>query len=90
MTAQGGKTALLLNASTSGAGSIRCEIRDDAGKPYHGFALADAKEGYGDELDLAMAWKSGTDVTALAGKPIVLHFEMKDSDIYSYRFGEAK
>ena len=87
--AQGGKVALLMNASTSGAGSIRCEIRDTAGRPYPGFAMADAKEVYGDEIDLAMDWKSGSDVTALAGRPIVLHFEMKDADIYSYRFGEA-
>ena len=52
--------------------------------------MTEAKEMYGDEIDLAMAWKSGSDLTALAGKPIVLHFEMKDADIYSCRFGEAK
>ena len=87
--APGGKaTRLLLNASTSGAGSIRCEIRDAVGAPIPGFALADAKEVYGDEIDLAMAWKGGDDVKSLAGKPIALHFEMKDADIYAYRFGE--
>jgi hypothetical protein len=35
-----------------------------------------------------MAWKSGADVKSLAGRPITLHFELKDADIYSYRFGE--
>ena len=35
-----------------------------------------------------MAWKGGADVSALAGKPITLHFEMKDADIFAYRFGE--
>ena len=34
------------------------------------------------------AWKGGDDVKSLAGKPIALHFEMKDADIYAYRFGE--
>ena len=87
--APGGKaTRLLLNASTSGAGFIRCEIRDASGAPLPGFALGDAKDVFGDEIDLAMAWKGGTDVTALAGRPIVLSFDMKDADIYSYRFGE--
>ena len=88
-SAPGGKvTRLLLNASTSGAGFIRCELRDATGTPIPGFTLADAKEVYGDEIDLAMAWKSGADVSALAGKPITLHFEMKDADIFAYRFGE--
>ena len=86
---QGGKvTRLLLNASTSGAGFIRCEIRDDSGMPVPGFTLTESKEMYGDEIDLVMAWKSGSDVKALAGKPIILHFEMKDADVYSYHFGE--
>lgn len=35
-----------------------------------------------------MKWKSGEDVSSLAGKPVVLHFIMKDADIYSYRFGK--
>ena len=87
--ASGGKpTRLLLNASTSGAGFVRCEIRDAAGTPIPGFTLAESKEAYGDEIDLAMAWKDGADVSALAGKPITLHFEMKDADIFAYRFGE--
>ena len=87
--APGGKaTCLLLNASTSGAGFIRCEIRNGSGAPILGFTLAESKEIYGDEIDLAMAWKGGDDVKSLAGKPIALHFEMKDADIYAYRFGE--
>ena len=87
--ATGGKaTRLLLNASTSGAGSVRCEIRDADGTPIPGFTMADAKEVFGDEVDLAMEWKSGADVKTLAGRPVVLHFEIKDADVYSYRFGE--
>ena len=75
-------------AAPSGAGFIRCEIRDAGGVPIPGFTLADAKEVYGDEIDLVMAWKGGADVKSLAGLPVTLHFELKDADIYSYRFGE--
>ena len=35
-----------------------------------------------------MKWKGGDDLSTLAGKPVVLHFELKDADIYAYRFGE--
>ena len=83
----GKPTSLLLNASTSGAGHIRCEIRDATGAAIPGFTLAECEAAYGDEIDLAMKWKGGTDVSALAGKPVTLHFEMKDADIFSYRFG---
>ena len=87
--ANGGKpTRLLLNASTSGAGFVKCELRDAAGSPIPGFALADAVEKYGDDIDLAMEWKGGSDVSALAGREVSLHFEMKDADVYAYRFGE--
>ena len=37
-----------------------------------GFSLAECETAYGDEIDMAMRWKSGADLTALAGKPVVL------------------
>lgn len=86
--AAGKGTRLLLNASTSGAGFVRCEIRDANGNPYPGYSLADSEEVFGDEIELPMSWKSGSDVSALAGKTVVLHFSLKDADVYSYRFGE--
>ncbi len=78
---------LLLNASTSALGEIRCEIRDEQNKPIPGYALEDSVPVFGDELDLPMAWKNGTDVKPLIGRKVILHFEMKDADIYSLRFG---
>ena len=84
----GKATRLLVNASTSGSGFVKCEIRDIGGNPVPGFSLAESKENYGDGIELAMEWKGGNDLKALAGKPIVLYFELKDADIFSYRFGE--
>ena len=75
-----------MNVSTSCTGSVRCEISDENGKPYPGYSLEESAMVFGDEIELPMAWKSGTDVTSLAGKTVVLHFDMKDTDIYSYCF----
>lgn len=88
-SAQGSATAtmLLLNVSTSAAGYIRCEIRDEAGHALPGYTLAECPPLYGDGIELPMAWKSGADVKALAGKPVTLHFELKDADLYAFRFG---
>lgn len=86
-SAPGPSTALLLNASTSAAGSIRCEIRDAAGTPFPGFALAECQPLYGDAIELPVVWKSGADVKTLAGKTVALHVELKDADLFAYRFG---
>ena len=80
-----GKT-LRLNASTSGAGEISGEIRDERNVPIPGYTLAESLPVFGDELDLVMTWQNGTDLTPLAGRRVVLHFELKDADIYSLRF----
>ena len=77
---------LLLNASTSGAGEIRCEIRDEKGVPLPGYTLVESVPVFGDELELEMKWRSGSDLAPLAGRRVILHFELKDADIYSLSF----
>ncbi|HKB42409.1 MAG TPA: hypothetical protein VKD72_38640, partial [Gemmataceae bacterium] len=77
---------LVLNYSTGATGSVKVEVQDEAGKPLPGFALADAPELYGDSVAEAYAWKTGTDVSALAGRAVRLRFVLKDADLYSYRF----
>ena len=77
---------LLLNYSTSAAGSIRVEIQGPSGKVIPGYGLEDAPEIIGDEIERAVAWQKGTDVSSLAGQPVRLRFAMKDADLYSLRF----
>ena len=77
---------LVLNYSTSAAGSVRVEIQGPSGDAIPGYALEDAQEIVGDEIERLVAWKAGTDVSALAGKPVRLRFVLKDADLYSLRF----
>ena len=83
---QGSK--LVINYATSAAGSVRVELQDAEGNPLPGFALDDCPEIYGDQIERVVAWKSGTDVNALVGKPIRVRFVLKDADLYSLRFTE--
>jgi hypothetical protein len=76
---------LVLNFSTSAAGSIQVEIQDPAGKPLPGYALADAVPTIGNEIDRVAYWQS-SDVGSLVGRPIRLRFVLKDADLYSFRF----
>jgi hypothetical protein len=76
---------LVLNYATSAAGSIAVEIQDESGTPLPGYALADMKPLYGDELDAAISWKSKQDISGVTGKPVRLHFVMQDADLFSLR-----
>jgi hypothetical protein len=82
---------LVLNVSTSAAGSVRVEIRDAQGTPVPGYTLADSVPMVGDEIERGVTWKGkGSDVGPLAGKPVRLRFVLKDADLYALRFRPAK
>jgi hypothetical protein len=77
---------LALNFATSAAGSIRVEIQDLAGVPVPGFALDECPQIFGDTIDRAISWGNRRDVSTLAGKPVRLRFELKDANVYAFRF----
>jgi len=77
---------LVINCSTSAAGSVRVEIQDLAGRAMAGRALAESIPIIGDEIDRAVAWKDGSDLGALSGRPVRLRFVLKDADLYAIQF----
>ncbi len=79
---------LSLNFSSSAAGDVRVEIQDLAGNPLPGYSLADCPPIFGDTIARTVTWKTGSDVSALAGKAVRLRFSMKDADVFSFQFQE--
>ncbi len=77
---------LVLNVSTSAAGSVRIEIQSVDGQPIPGFAMADCHEVYGDDLERTVVWKGDPNLGSLSGKPVRLRFEVRDADVYSFCF----
>lgn len=77
---------LVLNYATSAAGAVRVEIQDAQGKPIPGYGLDEAVELLGNEIARVVAWKSGEDLSRLAGQPIRLRFVLKDADLFSLKF----
>ena len=77
---------LVLNVSTSAAGSVFVEIQDLQGSPLPGFSLDECAEIYGDDLGRIVSWEGNADVSALEGLPVRLLFRMKDADLYSFQF----
>ncbi len=77
---------LLLNYSTSAAGSIRVEIQNVDGTPHPGFTLQDCQETFGDSISGTVAWKDSADVSSLSNKSVRLRFRLQDADLYSLQF----
>ena len=77
---------LVLNFSTSAAGSIRVEVQDAIGLPIDGFRMSDCHEVFGDALERVVSWKGAGDPGDLAGRPVRLRISMRDADLYSLRF----
>src|SRR5690606_26527305 len=79
---------LEINYSTSAAGSIQIEIQDESGHPIPGYSLDDCPEIIGNEIKRIVNWKGHPNVLPLQGKTIRLKFEMKDSNLYSFKFNK--
>jgi hypothetical protein len=80
---------LRLNFATSAVGSLRVAIQTADGKSIDGFGLDDCSEVFGDSVERTVVWGDNTDVSSLSGKPVRLVFEVKDGDLYSYRFART-
>jgi len=81
---------LRLNVDTGGMGTAFVEIRDLQGKPIPGFTRADCEEIGGNFVDTLVRWKGKSDLTALRGQPVTLHFAARGTKLYAFEFAEAR
>lgn len=81
-------TKLELNFASSAAGGLRVEIQDADGKPMPGFALEDCPQIFGDSIERTVTWKNGGEVGSLIGKPVRLRVELKDANLFAFKFSE--
>mgnify|MGYP002410383589 FL=1 len=77
---------LLVNYSTSAAGSLQVEVQSASGAVIPRFSLKDCSPIVGDEIQRAVVWNGAPSLDALAGKPVRLRFVMTECDLYSIRF----
>ncbi len=77
---------LVVNVSTSAAGGLRVQIEHLNGRSATGYGLTQCPEIYGDAIEHTVRWQSGSDVSALAGRPVRLRFALRDADLYAFGF----
>ncbi len=77
---------LVINMSTSAAGSIWVELQNENGDAMEGYTLQDCDEIIGDQIERRVRWGGKSNLEALEGKPVRVRFVLKDANIYSFRF----
>jgi len=73
--------SLSINFATSAMGHVQILVCDEAGNPIPGY---DSGKLFGNSVDRTVEFEN--DLAQLAGKPVRLRFEMKDSELYSFVF----
>ena len=73
--------SLEINFATSSLGHVRIYICDEDGNPIEGY---DSKKHFGDSLGRNIKFEKP--LSALAGKTVRLKFEIKDADLYAFKF----
>lgn len=79
---------LEINYSTSAAGSVKIELQDEDGKPIPGYEEGNCQEIIGNEIKRMVTWNGNHDVGALAGQVIRMKINVKDGDIFSFKFND--
>ena len=78
---------LVLNVDTAAAGILRVGILDLEGQYIDGYSIDDCKTIHTcNDINKTVEWSKGSDVSALVGKSVKLHFQMCDTDIYAFQF----
>ena len=79
---------LTLNYATGAAGYVKAALLDETGNALPGYSFDDCDALIGDEIDAAVVWKSGVNLSALTDQAIRLAFDLKDADVFSFHFSD--
>jgi hypothetical protein len=81
---------LQLNIDCGAMGEAWVEIQDAAGNPLPDYSMEDCVSVDRNGVAQEVWWKSGPDVSKLAGIPVKLHIKMRSSKLYAFQFVETK
>ncbi|MFO7612348.1 MAG: hypothetical protein R6W99_07695 [Clostridia bacterium] len=78
---------LYLNIDTAAAGILRAGIMNADGNYYEGFSINDCKTIHTcNDTNKKVEWMTRTDLSEIEGKPVKLHFQICDVDLYAFQF----
>jgi hypothetical protein len=65
-------------------GRLRAEILNEGGQPISPFTLANCEPVRADGTILPVQWKGADDLSAVAGKPVRVRFELENGQLFSF------
>lgn len=77
---------LVLNLNASAMGVCLVGILDENGEPIEGFGADYCDPLRGNSLAQTVTWGGKSDLSALAGKPVRLHFMMRAAKLFAFQF----
>lgn len=77
---------LQINVDCSAAGEVWVELLDEERRPIPGFTRADAVSVDMNGVAQEVWWKTGPDVSRLAGKPVRVRFDMRSAKLFAFQF----
>jgi len=77
---------LVLNYSTSAAGSILVELQSAEGRTLPHYGLVDCLPLVGDEIEGVVRWQDEQDLSGLSGQQVRVRYVLRDADLYSMQF----
>ena len=78
-------TGAHLSLNIASKGATRIELQDAAGMPLPGFTLADCEGITADSIEHVVKWKGGS-LAAHDGRQVRLRIELKEADLFAFRF----
>jgi len=75
---------LCLNIASKGPTGV--ELQDVQGNPLPGLALDDCVPITADSIEHVVTWRSGADLSRLAGRPVRLRLRLNKADLFALRF----
>ena len=78
---------LEINARTEGTGHVTVSLLEPSGAPISGYEKSDNVKG--DNLRHVVTWDGNSSVTSLAGRPVMLRFDMGNAEIFAFAFRKA-
>ena len=77
---------LELNVDSAGGGAVYVEFLNEDFSPIEGFTKKDAIPIARNSVRMPVSWKSGGDVSALAGKVLRVRFHITNASLYAFQF----
>ncbi len=74
---------MVLNMSTSAAGSVAVAIIGADFKPLPGYSMGDCDELYGDDIERTVTWNGRPELPGPGSREVRLQFSLADADLFS-------